>query len=83
MPRFYQHLHEGQSKHEALRAVKQSFIQDEEYAAPFYWAGYTLNGDTGPINEKSEMPWWIVAVAGAFGVLFGFRRRIRRKRLQS
>lgn len=54
MPDFYKNLKEGMRKHEALRAVKQSFIKNEKYAAPFFWAAYTINGDTSPINNSGN-----------------------------
>lgn len=52
MPQFYEGLNSGLAKHTALRNSKLQFINKEKYAAPFFWAAYTLNGDTTPTQVK-------------------------------
>ncbi len=72
MPLFYQHLKAGEQKHAALRAAKQAFIKDPKRAAPFYWAGYVISGDTRPlVQEASPYKWlWFIGIPAL--LLFGF-----------
>ncbi len=51
MPEFYKELKKGLDKHQALRNSKLAFIREEAYAAPFFWAAYTLSGDTSPVHR--------------------------------
>ena len=61
MPQFYANLKAGLRKHHALQDVKKRFIADEKYAAPFYWAGYTLSGDPTPIQgTDTNFQFWII-----------------------
>ncbi|MFN7928448.1 MAG: CHAT domain-containing protein [Blastocatellia bacterium] len=46
MKRFYQHLlGEGMTAAAALRAAQMSLWQDKRWAAPYYWAAFTLQGE--------------------------------------
>jgi len=45
MSAFYQNLRAGKSKDEALRAAQTAMIASQSGSMPFYWAGFTLNGD--------------------------------------
>lgn len=45
MKRFYQKmLKEGQSPSAALRAAQISIMQEQRWAAPYFWAGFTVQG---------------------------------------
>lgn len=54
MNRFYRYLHQGLPKDEALRLAKNDHLikYDPDYQEPYYWAGFTLTGDTRPIAIK-------------------------------
>jgi CHAT domain-containing protein/Tfp pilus assembly protein PilF len=46
MERFYRHLLRGGMRPaEALRAAQLSMLREERWAAPYYWAGFTLQGE--------------------------------------
>lgn len=49
---FYEHLLQGVSKAQALRAAQQALIRDEQrgYAHPYFWAAFRLVGDTSPLR---------------------------------
>jgi CHAT domain-containing protein len=54
MQRFYQHLLQGKSKVQALRAAQCSFVRHSEptYTHPYFWAAFRLVGDTGPLQYR-------------------------------
>jgi CHAT domain-containing protein len=48
MKRFYFYLERGEDKVSALRLAKLDLMrQFGEDAVPYYWAGFTVHGDTG------------------------------------
>lgn len=48
MTAFYRHwLKEGMSKAEALQAAQADVSANQQWASPFYWAGFVLNGHPG------------------------------------
>lgn len=49
MVAFYTHLKTGMSKAEALRAAQTDLRAI--YPNPFYWAGFVLTGDPGPLSS--------------------------------
>jgi CHAT domain-containing protein len=50
---FYRRLG-SQGPVEALTAAQRALLADSRYAAPFYWAGYTLAGDgRGEVGAKT------------------------------
>jgi len=52
MKRFYSHLANGEDKATALRLAKLDFIrQYKQDAVPYFWAGFTLHGDSGSSVE--------------------------------
>ena len=70
---FYDNLSIGMPKDEALRQAKLSYIETAEgrTAAPQYWAGLVLIGDTTPIDLKTGVAWWWYLLAGSVAfVLF-------------
>jgi CHAT domain-containing protein len=50
MVAFYTHLKSGMSKAEALRAAQTDIRA--KYPNPFYWAGFVLTGDPGPLSSS-------------------------------
>lgn len=67
---FYDNLAEGMPKDEALRKAKLNYISSAEgrTAAPQYWAGLVLIGDTSPVNLTKDIEWWWFGI-GAILVL--------------
>lgn len=58
MVNFYAHLRDGQGKAEALRRAQSELRSDPqhpEWAHPYYWAGFVLNGDPGKVSASTEI----------------------------
>lgn len=79
---FYKELKTGVSKAEALRNAKKQYlsqIEDAHLSAPFYWAGFVLNGDNTPIvfsniqNEHSLKICGLIALFILIIILFRIR----------
>tara|TARA_R110000823_G_scaffold79592_3_gene181544 strand:+ start:9280 stop:12531 length:3252 start_codon:yes stop_codon:yes gene_type:complete len=68
---FYDNLSKGMPKDEALRQAKLSYIETAEgrTAAPQYWAGLVLIGDTAPIDLKARVAWWWYLAAGIVALI--------------
>ena len=76
MKRFYKNmLEDGMTPAAALRKAQNSFRQHPLWSAPYYWAGFTLQGDyrqvlTRPAKHSSRT--YVIAFsAGALVVLLG------------
>jgi len=56
MQLFYQHLLDGESKVQALRAAQCSLLQrsSSTYSHPFFWAAFRLVGDVNPLKYKEQ-----------------------------
>jgi CHAT domain-containing protein len=67
---FYDNLSSGMPKDEALRKAKLDYIATAEgrTAAPQYWAGLVLMGDTSPIELNTGVAWWWYVLAGIVGI---------------
>jgi CHAT domain-containing protein/Tfp pilus assembly protein PilF len=65
MERFYTHLRAGMGKAAALRQAQ--FDVRTKYPNPYYWSGFVLSGDGGPLNAslRPRMPPWVLALTGA------------------
>lgn len=78
---FYDFLAKGLPKDEALKNAKLQYLSTAEgrAAAPQYWAGLVLVGDTAPIHLKSAsypLWWWITGLmAGAIIIIFLVHRK--------
>jgi CHAT domain-containing protein len=75
MERFYTHLRGGLGKAEALRQAQQD-VRDyrdtagqQRYAAPYYWAGFVLAGDPGPVDQPPDWGGMGIAVVLALVML--------------
>ncbi|MCS6882818.1 MAG: CHAT domain-containing protein [Oscillochloridaceae bacterium] len=70
MTAFYQELRAGKGKAEALQAAQATLRADARYAHPYYWAGFVLTGDPGPVTAPAMTtpirpnwrgwPWWLI-----------------------
>lgn len=59
MESFYRHLQEGEGKASALQAAQREVRNDPnhpEWAHPYYWAAFVLNGDPGRQTMLEEEP---------------------------
>lgn len=79
---FYEFLADGLPKDEALKKAKLQYLSTVEGrgAAPQYWAGLVLVGDTAPIHLQTGVNpiwWWIIGIT-LIGILFFFF--LRRKK---
>lgn len=81
---FYKYLKKGQTKGNALRNAKLTYLEDvkfQEFAHPFYWAGFVLSGDNAPIHFSEpfwQKPIFIITLLIVLGTLLGlfyFKRR--------
>ncbi len=81
---FYKFLKKGQTKSEALRNAKLTYLEQvkyQEFAHPFYWAGFVHSGDNSPIHFSEpfwKSPIFIIAlliVLVALLVTLYFRKR--------
>lgn len=72
--RFYKYLSEGLPKDEALRKAKLEYIASAKgrTAAPQYWAGLVLIGDTAPIELKSNSVVWYWILGGVCLIMLLF-----------
>lgn len=73
---FYDYLSEGLPKDEALKRAKLEYLASAEGrgAAPQYWAGLVLIGDTAPIQFQHNFNpiWWWVLGLLAMGIFIVF-----------
>ncbi|WP_299272393.1 CHAT domain-containing tetratricopeptide repeat protein [uncultured Psychroserpens sp.] len=69
---FYSNLKEGNSKSEALRNAKISYINNHKNtseASPFYWSSLVLTGDTTPEFDNHKNVYYIVIAILSIGLL--------------
>ncbi len=50
MGEFYRQLAGGRCKGSALRSAQLSLLRSPRYAHPYYWSGFQLSGDAGPLT---------------------------------
>jgi len=75
MVEFYKQLKDGKTKAKALQLAKLNYLKTTDDAllkAPFYWAGFVINGNNAAVitTKPSVMIWVLVALAVV--VLIGF-----------
>ena len=56
MMAFYGHWQAGMGKAEALQAAQAEVRGNPQWASPFFWAGFVLNGDPGAHTAKASEP---------------------------
>ncbi|HET8675762.1 MAG TPA: CHAT domain-containing protein, partial [Blastocatellia bacterium] len=85
MRQFYTNmLREGMTPADALRAAQNSIRQRPEWHAPYYWAGFTLQGEYSQVIRPTPTSglYWKILIGAALmlliGVAFWYRyRRVR------
>ncbi len=81
MELFYQNLVEGQTKDDAMRNAKISYLQNNKgfTAHPFFWAPFVCIGNQQPIPLEytpHTWKWWVLSAAAmAFLVLLVFKNK--------
>lgn len=77
MIEFYENLSSGQSKDEALRQSKLSYIENTSSALqrhPYYWAGFVAVGDMSPLPTQNNLFMWGLAILGMMGLIFVLKK---------
>ncbi|TYB75901.1 CHAT domain-containing protein [Bizionia myxarmorum] len=70
---FYENLKKGQQKNEALQNAKLNYLESvrhPELKHPYYWAGFVLNGDITPIQNTSNLWWYLAASTIVLALVF-------------
>lgn len=62
MDHFYSNLKAGCSKHESLRKSKVMFLEESDNIAahPYYWACYSIVGDTRRVEKRTPIHHWVI-----------------------
>ncbi len=78
---FYENLSNGQSKKEALRNAKLSYLKttdDDLLKHPYYWASFMVSGDASPISKNNNRLYLGLAglsLALVFFLIFKMKRK--------
>lgn len=83
MQYFYTELANGSDKAQALRNAQLKFLESAPAAKshPFYWAGFSLIGDPGPLSEKQSYTWhYVIALLIGLPLLLFLISKRRRAR---
>lgn len=79
MVSFYNYLKAGKTKNEALQLAKLDYLNttsDSDLHHPYFWAGFTLNGDLSSVEIESQPKIWPYITLGvALLLLFLFYRK--------
>ena len=79
MTLFYSNLKQGMTKDKALHEAKLSYIENENLAAPYFWAAFIPAGNMEPIQfSGSNQKYYIIGGCLAF-ILLGFSIYRKRK----
>lgn len=81
MGEFYEALHAGHSRREALHTAHLALRNSTNYAHPYYWAAATLHGVTaelevGRSSMRSYILWGTILFTAAAGVFFWRREAL-------
>lgn len=83
---FYLELEQGKSKSKALQLAKIKYLKEHQFSEvlPYYWASFTLTGNTNSISIVKKKPYGKIAILGLstlffLGVLWKNRKRFFKK----
>lgn len=84
MVSFYKNLKKGQTKSNALRNAKITYLENTKnpnLKTPFYWAGFVMYGNDAKITFEgnTKLIWMGVTVLLLILLLFIFRKRVLKK----
>lgn len=72
---FYTKLKQGKSKSKALQLAKIKYLKEHQFSEvlPYYWASFTLTGDTESINISKKMSYVeILFIVLLLGLVLGY-----------
>lgn len=72
---FYENLEKGQTKNEAIRNAKLTYLKtttEPELLHPYYWAGFVVTGDVSPLKDDSHTWLYVLGIMGLIGFLVYF-----------
>lgn len=75
--RFYHYLQTGNTKDAALRKTKLNYLKNEadiKTAHPFYWAGFSLIGNTQKLDNAASNTHILFTIIGVFIFILGLFR---------
>ena len=72
MKLFYTGLAEGQPRSAALADAQRRIAATEDYHHPYYWSGFVLTGQDGPIEFPANRKAWPWLLGVAAGLLIGY-----------
>lgn len=69
---FYLELEQGKSKSKALQLAKIKYLKEHQFSEvlPYYWASFTLTGNTNPIAIVKKKPYAKTVLLGFIIILF-------------
>jgi len=77
MVKFYEELKAGKTKAKALQLAKLNYLETTENAslkAPFYWAGFIINGNNNaivvPKSNINYIVWFLIVLVILIWVTF-------------
>jgi CHAT domain-containing protein len=79
---FYRKVENGIPVGQSLRAAKLQYLTDAEVSAnmqsPYFWAGFAMVGDDRILGKPGQAGWWLLALGGAFVLIWVLRRRMKK-----
>ncbi len=69
MSAFYRNWQDGYGKAQALQAAQAEVRANPEWAGPYYWAGFVVNGDPGEVRQPTTSGRFWMVIAGMVGLL--------------
>jgi len=81
MNEFYKNLRDKQTKSEALRNAKLTYLDTHMLteASPSFWASFVLLGNTDPLFKEQTSVWWWLGILPALLLLFLMYRKLAKK----
>ena len=76
MDYYYENLKKQQNKHVALQQSKLKYLEEADNITshPYYWACYTMLGDTQPF-QKSQSPYLYLLIVPVLGIILWVIRK--------
>jgi len=81
MNEFYKNLHANQTKSEALRNAKLTYLETHmlSQVSPAYWASFVLLGNNNSLFEEQTLElWWLLILPVFLLVFFVYKKRTKK-----